>query len=105
MPEEEAIALINPQIARRKGERMVLEGCLSIPGYRGEIKRSVSVTVKGINPQGEALRLKAEGLLSQALEHEIDHLNGILYTDHLESSDKLYTVDTKREEESETGKL
>ena len=105
MPEEEPIALVNPQVARRKGERMVLEGCLSIPGYRGEIKRSVSVTVKGINPQGEALRLKAEGLLSQALEHEIDHLNGILYTDHLESSDKLYTVDTNREEESETGKL
>ena len=105
MPGEEAIALINPQIARRKGERTVLEGCLSIPGYQGEIKRSVSVTVKGLNPQGKSLRLKAEGLLGQALEHEMDHLNGILYTDHLESRDKLYKVDTRREEENEAGKL
>ena len=77
MPEEEAFALINPQVVRRKGERLVNEGCLSIPGYVGEITRSKAVTVKGCDKQGKEIRIKAEELLAQALEHEIDHINGI----------------------------
>jgi len=101
IPEEEVIALINPQIVRKRGERKVIEGCLSIPGYRGEIKRSTAVTVKGLDPGGKEVRLKAEGLLSQALEHEIDHLSGILYVDHLENSDKLYPVSPEDEESQE----
>ena len=103
IPGEEVIALINPQVVKRKGERMVVEGCLSVPGYQGEIKRSVSITVKGLEPRGKEVRLKADGLLSQALEHEIDHLDGILYTDHLESGGKLYRIE--REGEDEAGKL
>ncbi len=96
--EEEIVALINPEIVKRSGERLVLEGCLSIPGYRGEIKRSVSVTVKGRDRQGKEIRLKANGLLAQALEHEIDHLNGVLYIDHLESPDKLFRIEPEAEE-------
>ncbi len=98
IPEEETIVLINPQIVKRSGERLVEEGCLSIPGYRGEIKRSVSVTVKGRNRQGKEIRLKATDLLAQALEHEIDHLSGVLYIDHLESPDKLYRIEPEAEE-------
>jgi len=93
LPEQEDIALINPQIVRRSGERLVNEGCLSIPGYMGEIKRAEAVTVKGRDPSGKEIRIKADELLAQALEHEIDHLNGVLYIDHLESSDKLHKVE------------
>lgn len=92
MPEEEPVVIINPEIVKRSGEREVTEACLSVPGYSGEIKRSLSVTVKGLDRQGKAIRIKAEGLMAQALEHEIDHLDGKLYIDHVESEDKLYRV-------------
>ncbi len=98
MPGEESIAIVNPKIVKRTGEREVTEGCLSIPGYAGEIKRSVSVTVKGQNRQGKAIRIKATDRMAQALEHELDHLNGILYIDHLESQDKLHKIEPKIED-------
>lgn len=97
MPDEEPIAIINPAIVKRSGEREVSEACLSVPGYGGEIKRSVSVTVKGRDRQGKALRIKAAGLLAQALEHEIDHLNGTLFVDHIESQDKLHRIEPETE--------
>ncbi len=93
MPEEEDFVLINPEIVRKVGERLVTEGCLSVPGYFGEIQRAQRVTVKGKDLSGKEIRIKAEELLAQALEHEIDHLNGVLYIDHLESNDKLHKVE------------
>ena len=84
LPEQEDIALINPEIVRRKGERLVNEGCLSVPGYVGQVKRAVMVTAKGRDQRGKEIRIKADELLAQALEHEIDHLNGVLYIDKLE---------------------
>jgi peptide deformylase len=93
IPEGEDIALINPKIVRRTGERLVTEGCFSIPGLFAEIKRSKSVVVKGRDLSGKEIRIKAEELLAQALEHEIDHINGVLYIDHLESTDKLYKIE------------
>ena len=93
MPGEEPIAIINPKMVKRAGEREVTEGCLSVPGYAGEIKRSISVTVKGQNRQGKAIRLKATGLMAEALEHELDHLNGVLYVDHLENQDELHEIE------------
>jgi len=90
MPGEKPIAIINPEVVKRAGEREVSEGCLSVPGYGGEIKRSVSVTVKGWDRQGRAIRIKATDLMAQALEHELDHLNGTLYIDHIDSQDKLH---------------
>ncbi len=95
MPGEEPIAIINPEIVKRAGEREVTEGCLSLPGYAGEIKRSASVTVKGRDRQGKTIRIKATGLMAQTLEHELDHLNGILYIDHIEGQDKLHKVETE----------
>ena len=93
IPDQEEIALINPEIVRRKGERLVNEGCLSVPGYVGELKRAVSVTAKGRDRNGKEIRIKADELLAQALEHEIDHINGVLYIDRLESMDKLRKIE------------
>jgi peptide deformylase len=98
VPEHELITLINPEIIKKEGERIVHEGCLSIPGYFGEIKRAVTVKVKAKNRYGKEFRLKAEGLLAQALEQEIEHLDGVLYIDHLESSEKLFEA-IKEEED------
>lgn len=87
------IALINPEIARRKGEHLVSEGCLSIPGYFGVVKRAESVSVKARDASGKKIKIKASELLAQILEHEIDHLNGVLYIERLEGPDKLYKVE------------
>jgi peptide deformylase len=100
IPDEEDIILINPEIVRRKGKRLVSEGCLSIPGYIGELYRAETVTAKGLGSDGKEIRIKAEGLLAQALEHETDHLNGMLYIDRMESLDALRKIepeDTKTE--------
>ena len=93
IPGEEDIVLINPEIVKKSGERLLDEGCLSLPGYFAEIKRAESVTVKGGDRNGKEIRIKATGLLAQVLEHEIDHLNGQLYIDYLESMDKLRKVE------------
>ena len=93
-PERRLYTLVNPQIVKRSGERTLDEGCLSIPGYKGPTPRSVSVTVKGLNREGKEQRIKAEdSLLAEALEHEIDHLNGTLYIDRLESMDELVKLE------------
>ena len=92
---EKDIVLINPEIVRKKGERSVSEGCLSYPGYFGQISRAETVTVKGRDPKWKEIRIKAEGLLAQVLEHEIDHLNGRLYIDHLESMDELRKIEAE----------
>ena len=92
MPGEEPIVLINPEIARCTGEQVVTEGCLSVPGYYGEIKRSAEVVVKGKNRNGKVMRIRAEGLMAEAMQHEIDHLNGTLYIDHVESPEKLQKI-------------
>lgn len=92
LPGEEVMTLVNPEVVKRSGERTVEEGCLCLPGYRGVIKRSASITVKARDRRGKEIRIKAEDLLAQALEHELDHLNGTLFFDHLESIDQLYKV-------------
>ena len=98
---EEAIVLINPEIIRREGEREVEEGCLSIPGYRGTVKRAERVRARALDLNGKVVRIRAEGLLAQALEHETDHLNGYLYIDRLVSRDTLWKVTYNPEGEAE----
>jgi len=93
MPEQEPFGMVNPEVVKCSGERMVIEGCLSVPGYQGELKRSEKVTVKGLDREGKKMRIKAADLLAQALEHEIDHIDGILYTDRIGSEGKLYKVE------------
>ncbi|MBI3040940.1 MAG: peptide deformylase [Chloroflexi bacterium] len=101
LPQQEELALINPEIVRRRGERVVNEGCLSLPGYIGQLKRSESVTVKGRDRSGKEIRIKADELLAQALEHEIDHINGVLYIDRLESRDDLHQIEPEETAEKE----
>ena len=93
LPEwEEAMVLINPEITEAEGEVELEEGCLSLPGYRGITLRSEKVKVKALGLDGKAVRIQTEGLFSQALQHEIDHLNGILYIDRLVSKDEFYKI-------------
>lgn len=100
MPDdEEPRVFINPEIVRSEGEREVEEGCLSIPGYRGLVKRSVTVRAKGLNRKGKSVKVNADELLAQALEHEIDHLNGTLYIDRLVSKDALWKEEPEEVEE------
>ncbi len=96
MAKEEPFVLVNPEVVKRFGEREIVEGCLSIPGYEGRVKRSVRVTVKGMDIQGKPVRINAQEILAQCLEHEIDHLNGVLYIDRIESPDKFYRIEPKK---------
>lgn len=79
---EGLIELINPEITWYSDELICdAEGCLSIPGERGEVDRYSKIIVKGLNRDGEPVEIEAEGLLARALQHEIDHLFGVLYVD------------------------
>jgi len=93
LPEEDPRVLVNPEITRREGTREVEEGCLSVPGYVGLIERAVRVKARALDEWGGKLRLTAEELLAQVIEHEVDHLNGILYFDHLKSHEDLRKLD------------
>lgn len=93
IPEDPDIVLVNPVIVKKKGERLLDEGCLSVPGFYGDVKRAESVTVRGRDLDDKEVRIKADGLLAQAIEHEVDHLDGRLYLDHLEDPDKLHKVE------------
>ena len=81
--------LINPEILEKEGEWMAEEGCLSIPGYVGTVPRAEKVTVRGKTRGGKTIKFKADGVQAHILQHEIDHLDGILYIDYLDSLDDL----------------
>jgi peptide deformylase len=75
-------AVINPEIVKASEERLMgVEGCLSIPGLVGEVERHAEVQVKGLNRHGKPLKIKAKGWLARIFQHEIDHLNGVLFTE------------------------
>ena len=82
-PESELIVLINPEIVAAEGQVVFEEGCLSVPDYQAEVKRHEKVTVRGLNLKGEEVVIEAEGLLAIVFQHEIDHLNGLLFIDRL----------------------
>jgi len=78
--------LVNPKIITREGQILSEnEGCLSVPDFRADVKRSEFVTVKGHDREGNPIRLDAEGILAIVLQHEIDHLNGTLFIEHISS--------------------
>ena len=86
---EGPIALINPKIIESEGEIIDVEGCLSIPGKKAYVKRAAQVTVVALNGKGKTIRIVGEDYLARALQHEIDHLNGILYVDLIDEDDLL----------------
>ena len=82
--EHARIALVNPRVAEASADReREPEGCLSIPGVTEVVNRPARVVVEGLSPEGEPVRVEAEGLYARALQHEIDHLDGVLFVDHL----------------------
>jgi peptide deformylase len=93
--EDESVPLklfivVNPEITRFSKEQVTAtEGCLSIPDFVGDVDRSVSVVVKGMNRRGQPMRIKSSGWLARIFQHEVDHINGILFIDRTESVWKL----------------
>jgi peptide deformylase len=79
----ELIAAINPVIVHSEGETFEEEGCLSVPKYAANVRRHARVVVKGLNIDGEEMTWKADGILAVAFQHEIDHLDGILFIDQI----------------------
>ena len=86
------IELVNPELIRVDGTQTDLEGCLSVAGFYGETTRPNRATVKAFDRQGRPFRVTGRGFLARALQHELDHLDGRIYIDHLESLDLLQRV-------------
>jgi peptide deformylase len=91
--ETELIELINPVIVKSDGEQFGAEGCLSIPGLNGDVMRKLNVTVTGWDRKGNDITIEASDYLARIFQHEIDHLNGILFTDIAESVYKIPPVE------------
>ena len=101
-PDQGFFALINPEIVHEEGEIDYEEGCLSVPDCTEKVKRKEKVRVKGVTPEGEAMELAGEGILSIALQHEIDHLNGVLILDRISRLKReIYRNKLKKEKRKE----
>ncbi|MBQ7175456.1 MAG: peptide deformylase [Lachnospiraceae bacterium] len=81
MEEPEPLVLINPEILEMNGECTDYEGCLSVPGYQGQVSRAEQVKVRALDPEMKEFELTADGLLARCIQHETDHLHGVLYID------------------------
>ena len=99
--ENQIWGLVNPVIVKKSGSQVGYEGCLSKPGWVGEVERSEAVVVKGLNRHGREVRIKSSGFTARAFQHELDHLDGILFTDRLTSLDTLRRVEDLVEEDRE----
>ena len=97
VPEQEVLVLVNPVVVETKGERTVIEGCLSVPGYQAEVIRAESVRVQARDRNGKLFRKRGTELLAQAMQHEIDHLNGVLYIDYVKDKNQLLKTDSLKE--------
>lgn len=95
-------AIVNPVIVRAKGEEEAEEGCLSIPGYVGDVWRATDIVVQGKDRHGKKIRKEVTGWLARIFQHEIDHLGGILFIDRVDSPDKIRAVQPGEEEQAET---
>lgn len=103
-PDHGFLALINPEIVSEEGEIDYEEGCLSVPDFTERIKRKEKVYVKGVSPEGEKIEVTGEGILSIALQHEIDHLKGTLILDRISRLKReLYRNKLKKEKQKGEG--
>jgi len=101
-PEQDYFALINPEVIAEEGEIEYEEGCLSVPGCSEKIKRFQKVRVKGVSEEGREVEISGEGILAIALQHEIDHLNGVLILDRMSRLKRdLYRTRLKKERRKE----
>ena len=94
--------VLNPEIVWASEEQVQgTEGCLSVPGWVGDVMRHEAITVRGLNRNGDKIKIEADGWLARIFQHEIDHLEGVLYTDRLVSRDSLRRVQEGTEEAAE----
>ena len=94
---EVSMTLLNPEIIKQRGEVVGMEGCLSIPGWQGEVPRADQITVRAMDLDGRDIRLKLDGWVARVVQHEVDHLDGILFTDRMREEDGLYRVEEQRD--------
>lgn len=105
VPEPQRYVLINPEITEVSDEMEEgIEGCLSIPGWAGEVERHRSVTVEALDRRGEELCIQAEGLLARVLQHEVDHCQGVVFIDHIQDPEKIWSVEEGQEEAAEAAR-
>ena len=95
--------LVNPELVKAEGTQVGYEGCLSYPGWVGEVARAETVVVKGRNRRGKEVRIKSNGFTARAFQHELDHLDGVLFTDKLTSIDTLRRVEDLTDEAEKEG--
>lgn len=100
----EPFALINPRLLEPSRETAKAEeGCLSIPGVSGAVERAERITVEGLGPDGEPVRIEAEGMLARCLQHEVDHLDGILFIDRLSPLKRRMVLQKYKRSDREAG--
>lgn len=99
------LALVNPEIVRASGRQVGPEGCLSIPYWVGDVPRWMNVTVKARDLDDKEVRIKARGYLARVLQHEIDHLDGVLFIDRIEDRSTLRHVSEDEEDEVESSRV
>ena len=100
--EDESYSVINPELVNGKGEVTDEEGCLSAPNWQAPVTRATNVLVKGRDRNGKEVRIKAEGWLARIFQHEVDHLDGVLFLDKVADRSTIHWVDPDRTEEEET---
>ena len=96
--EQDAICIINPAISKKSGKQTGNEACLSVPGFEAPVQRFEKITVKGMNIKGEKVSLDLDGYYAVVFQHEIDHLDGILYVDRVKDPSKITMI--KKEDKS-----
>lgn len=90
---EIVMTLVNPEILKAQGREVATEGCLSIPGWVGDVPRAQRITVRAMDLDNRIIRFKAEGFLARVIQHEVDHLDGILFIDRVEDPSTLRRVE------------
>jgi len=98
---EITMTLINPEIVKSHGREVGVEGCLSIPGWIGDVPRAERITLKAIDLDNREIRVKADGMLARVLQHEVDHLDGILYLDRVEDKSTIRQVSDEDDDEDD----
>lgn len=91
--------LVNPKIIRAEGEQIGLEGCLSVPGLQGDVKRAEKIIIQGMDDKGKKVKIEAEGLLARIFQHELDHLNGTLFVERADPDSLQYLTEEESPEE------
>jgi peptide deformylase len=98
--------IANPEVVKPSEETVKgIEGCLSIPEFVGEVERAESITIRGMNRHGKKMKLKAKGWLARIFQHEVDHLDGILFTDRAERIYRLEDLEQEEDEQQEVAKM